>query len=90
MHSLMNTCRVSQSVFYQVLNAASDGVILKIFDGEIIFHLKRIDNEKHRWTSGFYRYENTCSYRRQEFQNITERRLWFMQSLWTVFTLYIY
>ena len=75
MHSLMNTCRVSQSVFYQVLNAASDGVILKIFDGEIIFHLKRINNEKHRWTSGFYRYENTCSYRRQEFQNITERRL---------------
>ena len=27
------------------------------------------------WTSGFYRCEHLCTYRRQEFQNILERKL---------------
>ena len=40
-----------------------------------ILHLKRKgSSEKHMWTSGFYRYEHIYSYRRQEFQNILERK----------------
>ena len=30
---------------------------------------------KNMWTTGFYRYEQIYSYRRQEFQNILERKL---------------
>ena len=41
--SHMNTCWVSQSVFYQFLNVVSDGVFKrKCLNAEIIFHLKRI------------------------------------------------
>ena len=47
-------CLPSQSVFYQVLNAVSDGGV-KIFNVEIIFHFKSIGTEKHMWTSGVYR-----------------------------------
>ena len=46
-----------------------------MFNGEIIFHLKRIGSEKHMWTSGFYRYEHIYSCKRQEFQNNFERKL---------------
>ena len=51
-----------------------------MFNGEIIFHLKRIEIlvdmcKKHMWTSGFYRYEHIYSYKRQEFQNILEINL---------------
>ena len=38
------------------------------------------------WTSGFYRYEHIYSYKRQEFQNILERKLEEMKSLWAVNT----
>ena len=31
---------------------------------EIIFHLKRIGNEKHMWNSGFYGYEHIYSYKK--------------------------
>ena len=31
--------------------------------------------KEHMWTSGFYRYEHTYSYKRQEFQNILEINL---------------
>ena len=36
-----------------------------MFEGEIIFHLQRIGNEKHclMWTSGFSRYEHLYSYK---------------------------
>ena len=46
-----------------------------MFNGEIIFHLKRTGTENHMWTSGFYRYEHIYSCKRQEFQNILERKL---------------
>ena len=51
-----------------------------MFNGAIIFHLKRIEVlvdmwKKHMWTSGFYRYEHIVSYKRQEFQNILEINL---------------
>ena len=38
--SLMNACWVSQSVFYEVLNAVSDDVFKRkcLFNGEIMFH----------------------------------------------------
>ena len=39
--SLMNACWVSQSVLHQYLKAVSDGLFKNIFNGEIIFHLKR-------------------------------------------------
>ena len=39
---MMNAFRVSQSLFCQVLNAVSECAKKKIFNGEIIFHLKRI------------------------------------------------
>ena len=45
--SLMNACWVSQSMFYQVLNAVMSVSVMvmvclkKMFNGEIIFHLKR-------------------------------------------------
>ena len=39
--SLMNVCWVNQSAFYQVLNAAVMVCLKKMFNGEIIFHLKR-------------------------------------------------
>ena len=38
----MNACCVSQSVFHQVLLAVGDEVSKKMFNGDIIFHLKRI------------------------------------------------
>ena len=36
----MNACWVSQSVFYEVLNAVNNGVFKKkcLFNGEITFH----------------------------------------------------
>ena len=42
--SFINSIRVSKSVFYQVLNAVSDGVfkIKSLMEKKIIFHLKRI------------------------------------------------
>ena len=40
-NTLVNTCWVRESGFYQVLNAVSDDV-KKRFDGEITFHWKRI------------------------------------------------
>ena len=44
--SLMNTCWVSQSVFYEVLNTVNDDVFKRksLFNGETMFHsaLKRI------------------------------------------------
>ena len=46
-----------------------------MFSGEIIFRLKRIGTEKQMWTSGFYWYEHIYTYRKQEFQNIFERKL---------------
>ena len=46
-----------------------------MFNGEIIFHLKRVCTEKHMWTSGFYRYEQVYTYRKQEFLNILEGKL---------------
>ena len=60
----MNAYLVSQSVFYQVLNAVSDCVLKKMFNGEIIFHLKRIGTENHIRTSVFYRYEHIYIYKR--------------------------
>ena len=45
-----------QSVFYQVLNKASDGVFKRK-----LFHFKRIGTEKHMWTSDFYRYGHIYS-----------------------------
>ena len=45
-----------------------------MFNGEVIFHFKSIGTEN-MWTSGFYRYEHIYTYRRQEFQNIFERKL---------------
>ena len=38
------------------------------------------------WTSDFYRYGHIHSYKRQEFQNILERKLEEMKSLWAVNT----
>ena len=40
-----------------------------------MFHFKGIGTEKHMWTSGSYRYEHIDTCRRQEFQNIFERKL---------------
>ena len=52
-----------------------------MFNGEVIFHLKRIEvlvdmGKKRMWTNGFYRrYEHIYSYKRQEFQNVLEINL---------------
>ena len=64
---------VSQSLFYQVLNAVSYGVFER--RNNIRRHLKRIVTETQRWTSVFYRYECISTCRRQEFQNILGRKL---------------
>ena len=40
-----------------------------------MFHIKSIGIEKHMWTSDFYRHEHIYTYRKQEFQNILERKL---------------
>ena len=48
----------------------------QLLNREIIFHLKSIGTEKHMWTSGFYSYECMCTDRKQEFQNILERKLY--------------
>ena len=46
-YSLMNACSVSQSVLCQVLNVCSQWwcVLKRIFNKEIIFHIKRIGAE---------------------------------------------